>query len=390
VRGVPDAGIVTVRRDASIRRAEKSTIAATQLRIDQLREPLADFKVAAEMGDPIEKTIEIDAVDRIRMVSGRIAAPLCAGAPDAELKLEVHWARVDAGEQGRRPDGVADPDGDGLFEFAVDASGDYRIWAERGQLRVSDVAARKIESADPEPVELHARAGGVVTLRIVNVPSTGFVHLYVEDPGAVYKQATVVPAAGADIERRIALDGPTWLMAGWYLERDAALGTSHRRELDPATTSRVEIDLGGNRQRRVELSFTLGAPPPQSQVALLALDQKGETPVGVAFHGGASDSPVAIDPGRYLAVVFGAPGIVAGEVTIAAGPADAPIRLRLAVEEHRKADLGAGVVLTKVGSVELDESMKKICRLRFAERPDVVTGETVLLPAGATFTLLER
>jgi len=399
VRGIPDVGIVMVRRDAAVHKTPSRSIAGHPLRAEQLREPLADFQVDATMADPIEKTIEIDAVDRLRVVRGRLAPKLLADRPaDAaasDASLEVHWARVDTGEQGRRPDGLAELGDDGAFRFTVDTSGDYRVWAEREQLRLSDVASLKIETPEvhagnPDPIELHARAGGEFTLRLVHVPAKGFVHLYVEDPGAVFKEAVVLPAAGIDIERKIALDAPTWLMAGWYLERGAALGTSHREEVDPATTSRVEIDLGGDRQRRVELSFSVGAPPPQSQLALLALDRKDETPLGILFRGSASDSPVALDPDRYLALLLGAPGVVAGEVTITAGPVDEPIRIWLAVEEHRRSELGAGVVVTRVGSVELDESMQELATLRFAKRPDIAPGDTVLLPAGATFTVLEK
>jgi hypothetical protein len=34
--------------------------------------------------------------------------------------------------------------------------------------------------------------------------------------------------------------------------------------------------------------------------------------------------------------------------------------------------------------------MRGAATLRFAERPKLVPGETVLLPAGATYTVLER
>src|SRR5262249_53642912 len=133
-----------------------------------------------------------------------------------------------------------------------------------------------------------------------------------------------------------------------------------------------------------------GTPPPQSQVALFALDRKADWPTGVGFRGQSCSAPVAIDPGRYLAILYGAPGIVAGEVTITAGPADEAVKLRFTLEEQRKTELGKGVVLPRIGGVDLDDMQQKVCTLRFADRPDLVPGDTVLLPVGAKFTVLEK
>ena len=393
VRGIPRRGIVAVRRDASVRRAERPFLVGNSFNIETLREPLLDLPVDESMPDVVERTLRIDAEVVVRTVRGRLAPQLRidpAGAPDATPPLEVRWARVDVGEKGRRPDGIARLGNDEAFSFAVDAAGDYRVWAERDRLRVSDVAAVAVAAADPDPFELRARPGGEITLRLTHVPAKGFVHLYVNDPGAVYDQAVVLPATGADVERRLALDGPTWVMAGWYPERGASLGQSQRREVDPATTPRVEIDLGGDRQRKVELSFSIGAPPPLAQVALFRKEKPHDLPLGIVFKGGASDGEVAVEAGTYIGFVMGARGVVAGEVTLADGPRDEPLRLHFKVEEHKKADLGAGIELVRIGTFELEAALRKATALRFDRRTDLAQEESILLPVGAEWTILTK
>ena len=393
VRGVPRKGVVMVRRDARVRRSEKLSLDGHPITMETLREPLLDLPVDETMPDVVERTLRVDAEVVVRTVRGRLAPQLLAapaGAPDATPPLDVRWARIDVGEKGRRPDGTAQLGDDGAFSFAVDAAGDYRVWAERDRLRVSDVAAVAVAAADPDPFELRARAGGEITLRLTHVPAKGFVHFYVNDPGAVYDQAVVLPATGADVERRLALDGPTWVMAGWYLERGASLGQSQRREVDPATTPRVEIDLGGDRQRKVELSFSIGAPPPLAQVALFRKEKPHDLPLGIVFKDGASDGEVAVEPGSYVGFVMGARGVVAGEVTLADGPRDEPLRLHFKVEEHKRADLGAGVELVRIGTFELEEALRKATALRFAQRTDLAQEESILLPVGAEWTILTK
>jgi RNA polymerase sigma-70 factor (ECF subfamily) len=394
VRGVPRKGIVMVRRDARrVLRSEKLSIDGHPTAMEMLREPLLDLPVDESMPDVVERTLRVDAEVLVRTVRGRLAPQVLAapvGAPDATPPLDVRWARVDVGEKGRRPDGTAQLRDDGAFSFAVDAAGDYRVWAERDRLRVSDVAAVAVANADPDPFELRARAGGEVTLRLTHVPAKGFVNIYVNDPGAVYDQAVVLPATGVDVERRLMLDGPTWVMAGWYLERGTSLGQSQRREVDPATTPRIEIDLGGDRQRRVELSLSIGAPPPLAQVALFRKEKPHDLPLGIEFKDGASDGEVAVEPGTYVGFVMGARGVVAGEVTLADGPRDEPLRLHFLVEEHQKADLGAGVELVRVGTFELEEALRKATALRFDRRTDLAQEESILLPVGAEWTILTK
>ena len=65
-----------------------------------------------------------------------------------------------------------------------------------------------------------------------------------------------------------------------------------------------------------------------------------------------------------------------------------PIVARFDLEEHERASLGAGVEIEKLGSIELGPTWRGLCRLRFADRPDLASAETILLPAGAKFTLL--
>jgi RNA polymerase sigma-70 factor (ECF subfamily) len=389
VRGVPRTGVVMVRRDAAVSRRASSSRDGHPLTVESLREPLLDFPVDESMPDVIEKTLRVDAADRVRTLRGRLAPQLLA-APQGEPPVAIRWARVDVGEQGRRPDGEGACDADGAFALPVDSAGDYRVWAERDRLRVSTVAAVVVDATDPEPCELRPRAGGEITLRLTHVPAQGFVHLYVSDPGAVFDQAAVLPATGADLERRIALDGPTWLLAGWCLERGQSLGQSQRREVDPATTPRVEIDLGADRQRQVELALSIGPPPPLAQVALFKKERPHDLPLGIVFKDGRSEGAIAIDPGGYVAFVMGARGVVAGEVAITDGPRDEPLRLRFEVEERRRSELGAGVELVRIGTFELEPALREATALRFAKRTDLAAEESILLPVGAEFTILER
>src|SRR5262249_46470690 len=83
VRGIPKVGVVMVGRDASVRRANGKSLSGQPILVWDLRDPLADFKVEASMPDVIEKTIEIDAVDRPRAVLVRLEPKLLAAiAPD--------------------------------------------------------------------------------------------------------------------------------------------------------------------------------------------------------------------------------------------------------------------------------------------------------------------
>ncbi len=391
VRGIPPEGRVTVRRDAKTTQFERVSEAGHKMYGERLREPLLEFALEPGMPMVIERTLALDAEELHFVLRGTLASSLRAATAPGEPPIEVKWARLDDERHPDVQDEALALDAEGRFQLDVDPGRDYRIWAERDRMRLSDVAMVKVDEAEPAPILLSPRPGTEIRLRIVRCPSSGFVSIYVEDPGAVSPRGLSVPARGGEIERRIVVDAPTWISVGWEQERGRESGKTQRVRVDPATTSIVEVDLEVGNARPVHLELTAGEVPSESQLWLEPLDTPRGKPVStisVFFRGAESDAPAVIDSGRYLAFLHGMPGLVAAEVRIADGPPEVSITVTFDLEEHERSELGAGVQLERVGSIDLDTSWRGVCTLRFADRPDLANVEIILLPEGAKFTLL--
>jgi len=393
VRGIPARGRVLVRRDARTDPIEMRQEDGRVVYGERLRDPLLEIALEPNTPKVIEATLRLGAAGRRVVLRGALAPELRAeaqGAPGLP-PLEVRWARL---SEGRQPDVHEESvplDAKGGFGFEVDAGAECRVWAERGRIRCSEVASVAAGDSDPAPFFLTPRAGTEVRLRVVRCPTSGFVSLFVEDPGAVAPRGCVLPAVGGEIERRLRLNGPTWISVGWEQERGLESGRQQRIRVDPATAALVEVDLEADGARPVELELAGATPPEESLLLLERLDAPRGTPVSVIhvfFRGARSIGPAAIEPGRYLALLHGLPGVVAAVIEIAGARPGVPIPVRFEVEAHARAQLGAGVQLDRIGPIDLDGSWRRICTLRFADRADLADAGTILLPAGARFTLL--
>jgi RNA polymerase sigma-70 factor (ECF subfamily) len=390
VTGIPLDGTLEIRRDASA--------VPTEMKIDgqafqtmRMREPLLDLRLTRDLGNPIERTISVDAEDRRAAIRGTVAEALLASR-EGDPPLEVHWSIV--GEDGRAgvSDESLDPDAKGAFSIEVDRHHDYRVWCEREAIRFSEIADVRVEADDPPPIELSPREGGEVVLRFVRCPPEGFIHLYLPDDGGLAPRGSSFASTGGTIERRVPVAGPARIQVSWVRQRGEKSGQIQTIDVDPASMPVVEIDLKSDLARALTLDLGGVEMPAQSLLWLLPLGKGPDFAgrVSAQLRGREASAPVVVLPGRHLAVLLGAPGLVAGVVEIPAGSRNAPLELHLKVEEHARATLGLGVRLDRIGDVELDETMKKAITLRFADHPELADAATILLPADASFTLLRE
>jgi RNA polymerase sigma-70 factor (ECF subfamily) len=390
VTGLPIDGSVEVRRDGTFT-LEKMLVDGQQFQTPRRREPLLELRLDAKLPNLIERTIRLDAEDRRPTIHGHVADALRESKLAGEPPLEVRWARVNEGEHADLHEEFVPIDAKGDFALVVDARHEYRIWAERGGIRLSQTAAVATEEGDPPQVELVPRKCDEVLLRLVRCPTEGFVHLYVPDAASPMPRGIVFEVKGGTVERRLAIEGPTQISVGWQKTRGSETGKVRPIDVDPASMPVVEVDLQGDQVREVTLDLGGVEPPAQSQLVMKPADALRSTAlVSARFEGAKGTAPIVVDPGRYLAVLMGLPGLVVQEVVVPDGPRGAPLTVSFDLEKHAKADLGAGVQLTRVGSIAFDETLRKVLTLRFDDRSDLADAEFVWLPKDADFTRLER
>jgi len=389
VTGIPPEGQLDVRRDASAS-TEKMRVGDQVFQTPRLREPLLELRLESKLPEVIQRTIRVDREDRRPTIHGRVAAVLLESKLVDEPALEVRWARVNEGERADLHDEFVPIDASGEFALTVDAHHEYRIWAEREGIRFSQTAAVTVATDDPEPVELVPRRCDEVLLRLVRCPSEGFVHLFVPDAESVIPRGIVFPVKGGIVERRLALDGPATISVGWQLSRGGESGKVRSIDVNPASMPVVEVDLQGDQTREVRLDLGGVAAPAQSQLVLKAAHEltTSGSMISLRFEGTKGVAPIVVDPGRYLAILAGLPGLAVEEITIPEGPRGAPLTIAFQLKEHPRAELGAGVELTRVGTIELDANFRKALTLRFARRTELAALDTIWLPANCAFTVL--
>jgi hypothetical protein len=235
---------------------------------------------------------------------------------------------------------------------------------------------------------------------VIHGPDEGLVRVSISDPGAVdgvLMMSSTLPIHGGTFEHRFRLEGPSTIHVTCGRD-ERALSSAPQRHLDvdPATASLAELDLANVGPRKIELTLSSGATPPDAKLRLMLVEPGGRNRPDVSaiadLVGGVSRDPVSLEPGRYLyrLLTTDAATLVIGLADIDAGGLDRPIALRCDVEPHKRSELGAGVEIHEVGGVPLGKPWCKVMSLRFADAPSLASVDTIFLPRDAKFTILEK
>lgn len=396
VTGLPQRANCSVRRDGNFVVRSLEVNAGEKMEQNVLSEPLLSFEITKESPKLIERTLRMDAEPRSRRIFGQLAASLLTDGEFGEEAAEVHYATIRPDGRWYRDDWTIPHDEQGRWQLEVKPDTEYKLFVERERRRISNVLSVKVADDDVGPVELEPRPGTDVLLRLVHCPAEGFVSLSVSDPGAVTRLGTTRPIHGETFERRLRLEGPSTVSVSCFKEMSSHNSAATKTvQVDPATMPVLEIDVACPDARDVELQLSPLQLPEEVHVQLIGLstpdDAHSSSSVNIALVAGRSRDPVAVAPGRYL--YWFAPRIpdalILGVVDVTAGPADRPIVIRCELEPHPRSALGAGIEITELGGHDVKGLWPRLLNYRFAEQAKS-GGDSVLLPKGAKFTVLEK
>jgi RNA polymerase sigma factor (sigma-70 family) len=408
VTGLPRGGGFSVRRDATLRKRRMEMLPQPPQEEMLPREALLAESFDAATPAVVERTLRIDAEDRTLHVFGDLDATFLTpgefGEADAEVRFAnrggdiLFWIKAGPDEMWLRSIASVPYDERGHWKFEAETGVDYRVWVEREHRRISQIASVRPEDGDVGPVALEPRPGTDVLLRIVHCPKDGTVVIFVHDVDRFTSMGTQYPTSGGTLERRLRLEGSTAILVSASL-LGARLNSLVQRELDvdPATTSVVEVDLAADEMRDVTLELGAGELPAKSRLFLMRTDADGSHVTSlaaqVAMAGGASVDPVAVNPGRYVYMLSSTPheaALVLGVIDIERGSEGGTLSLRCDLEAHPKSELGAGLEITEIAGVRPEGRPPYLQRLRFADEPALATAETIYIPKDAKFTVLEK
>lgn len=408
VTGLSRGGSFSIRRDGSLRAHLMEMLPDPTREITLPRDPLLTERIPIDAPDVLERTLRIDKDARQFHVFGELDPWFLTSRDPGESDTEVRfatprdatddWPRADGSSPWTRSLATVPPDEHGRFRFEVETGVDYRVWVEREHRRLSEVVAVRAEDADVGPVVLPPRAGTDVLLRLVRCPEQGFASIVVEDHGALSPLGRVIAVHGGTVERHLRLDQRTRVVVSYFKDRQRQTAIVHRDfEVDPATTSVLEVDLSGEGARRIELTLSVGELPNAVTLLLQRVEEgdKVNPVVGVQARlvDGVSADPIALEPGRYLYsldVRSGSRAFVLGVAQVEKAPDDVPFEIRCELEAHSRAELGAGVDITEVSGLAPAAGGGVLRRLKFSDDPALEKADTIFLPKGAKFTVLEK
>jgi len=362
-------------------------------------EPLFELVLTSALPDVIERTIRIDPRGAPRRVTGRLAPPLLEAVTSAAEPAQLRFSTRGTGGSWRSGDVPVACDENGAWQVEASPGSDVRVWVERQRLRISTVANAHIDADDAGPFELATRPGRDVLLRVVHGSDDGLVRVVVPDPERADEPASSQldgAMRNGTFEGTARLDGPTTLYVLVGANADELRRAPWRPlDVDPANASVAVLDLARFTRRAIELTLSSGAPPPDGQFILMRVEDgrlRPDSMVRAELVGGRSREPVAIEEGRYLyrLVADDAAMLVCGTVEVMSAKPDEPIAIACNVATHRRTELGAGIEFTKIGEVVLEGPMRQLVTLRFAEHPALAGSDSILLPVGAEFSLLQN
>jgi len=422
VTGLPRNAGFSIRRDATLRNRHVEMLPKPPQEIPLPRESLLSETVDAASPAIIERTLRIDAQDRTLHVFGDLDATFLAPGEFGEGEAEIRFATYcDDRRFVVPPELPFDPwmrnlasvphDDHGHWQFEVEPCVEYHVWVEREHRRISQVATVKAEDGDMGPVALPPRRGTDVVLRLRRCPAEGSFAITVMDVDGTPRMGTQYLAHGGTFERRLRLEGATTIYVLQFLDPTLQrMSTQRRLEVDPATTPVLEVDLAAEEARTVSLVLSAGTLPQKGKLTLSRVGADGTSEqeffANVDFADGESCVPVSIEPGRYLYWLSATPGgaaLVLGVADVARATGGRTLVIRCELEAHPKSDLGAGVDITEVDGVRSSgrSSLLKrprlasdpspiLQRMRFVDDPSLAAVDTIFLPRGAKFTVLEK
>jgi len=412
-RGLSRSGGFSIRRDSKSRTRRVEMLPNPPTELPLPRESLLAESLDANTPDVIERTLRVDVDGRERCAFGVLDPSFVAPGEFGEGAAEVRFATLCGDVVFQQSRGAASPvprpdpwvrslasiaaDAEGRWRFEIEADVDYRIWVEREHRRVSEIAKVRSVDGDVGPVALPPRTGTPILVRVLRCPTQGKLVLGVRDAGAVMPISTLYAASGGTFERRVQVDGRSSItVAGLDDRTRRQIVRTRVVDVDPATTSLVEVDLASDEARPIRVSCRSYIPK-ETTLKLTRVRpenvMEGYTALSVPLIDRESSEPVVVEPGRYVYFVDSIPrqgDLVAGVVDVARAPTGTPLEIRCEIEPHPRSELGAGFDVTEIAGVRPAPGRPSIVHVRFADEPYLAPFDPLGLPASARITLLQE
>jgi hypothetical protein len=407
VRGLPRGGDFSIRRDAKRRKRRMEMLPQPMQETELPREPLLWEVLDPASPATIERTLRIDPSDRTLHAFGVLGEGFRTFAGVGEGEVEVRFATL-GGFFGFLPRPSKDPwsrswvsvpvDESGRWRFELETGVDYRIWVEREHQRLSNFAEVRAEDGDVGPVALAPRPGTTVLLRMLRCSTQGSVQIAIQEGDSLSWSGIQIPAHGGSLERKLLLDGPRRLYVIESFDRSNRHSSTQRLiDVDPAISTVVEVDLAAGEERVVRFEGDLADFPRKATLRFQRVLANGSCEANVALEllvvDGVASDPITIDAGRYLYRLDSTPrgpAVILGVVDVGRFDGHGELTIRCELEPHAKADLGAGFDVVGIDGMQAGKDSETLFRLRFADVPTLAGVETILLPRGTKFTLLDR
>jgi len=162
IRGLPLEGAFAIRRDARLVVRGVPANADNPRRYQFPPDPLFALTLTKSMPDVIEQTVRIDAEGKPRHVFGQLRPEFLAVGSSGDEPAEIRFATKQGDPKWSRDIDKVPFDEQGRWTLDVVPDSEYRIWIERSQYRVSQIASVKIESDDVGIRILHRLLPGPV------------------------------------------------------------------------------------------------------------------------------------------------------------------------------------------------------------------------------------
>ena len=257
-RSLPEDGIVTLTETKDERGEFK---------------PLLSLTVTRESPAELAQTVRVNA--KRASVWGILPVPEGGGASASTLR--VHRAR--ASETGGRSydERFVDQNARARWSFECEVPSEWLIWLDEYGERVSPIMRVAVDRAESiGPVTIERAATRDVLLRIIHLPASGNLTLFVTDVagGPMQKETFVFEAA--DLEHVIHVRGRVHLIVRCNASGpESRIGISETLTIDPQAVSELVVDMHGDRLHKVELRLNGAYPSRGGILSLRALSNTG-------------------------------------------------------------------------------------------------------------------
>jgi hypothetical protein len=353
--------------------------------------PLLTLTLTSTSPAEFDQTVRVNAARAT--VFGDIPAPAGSGPGMSSSYRVVRARRLESGASSSEEMAVTQDAG--RWSFECEAPSDWFVWLTSENARVSQVERVTVDRPRSiGPVQLMLTPLHDVTLRMINLPASGTIIMFIADVAGGPSQHENFAFTGPEVAHVIRVQGPVRVnvhsQAGPAGSKTEFATTI---TIDPQATPEVVVDMHDKHARKAEITMNGSPPAGETVLSFIALDESGaRTGQGsnFALTDGKSDGVTALPGGRYMYWLntLKHHGLICGIVNVPEAGDATVVKIDWHGNEIPRDRLGAGVELVSIDGVSCAamKPFEKQVRWSPAWGADVTT---LWMPEKCEYTVLK-